>query len=73
MVRCRGYGAELKFTDRILANTTRLRGVIAVAMVKRIESTVVDRGFWPQTECIVKVFGRGEADRGCRVGLGKRD
>ena len=45
-----------------LSHTTRSRGMIAVAIIKRIESRVVDRGFRLQTGRAVKVFSCGEAD-----------
>jgi hypothetical protein len=45
---------------------TRLKGMIAIATVKRIESRVADRGIWLRTSCVVSVFffNCGEADRG---------
>jgi hypothetical protein len=38
--------------------------MIAVAIAKSIESRVVDRGFWLQTGCAVKVFSCSEAGKG---------
>jgi hypothetical protein len=52
------------------------RGMIAVAIVKSIESRVADRGFWLQTGRAVKAFSCGGTGEGAfgvgLVGKGRR-